>query len=73
MMKDHFDKQFELESTLRKRGKSVRLTFLEGDLPGAGQKPASPGSKNLWVSVMQYGAPGNLVGHAPLRSFAAKI
>ena len=37
LIEDHFDKQYELESTLRKRGKSVQLEILEQDLPGAGQ------------------------------------
>lgn len=34
---DHFDKQFELEATLRERGRTEDLTLLEADLPGAGQ------------------------------------
>jgi UTP--glucose-1-phosphate uridylyltransferase len=37
VIEDHFDKQFELESTLRKRGKSIELEILEQDLPAAGQ------------------------------------
>jgi UTP--glucose-1-phosphate uridylyltransferase len=37
VIEDHFDKQYELESTLRKRGKSVELDLLEMDLPGAGE------------------------------------
>ena len=37
VIEDHFDKQYELESTLRKRGKSSELDILEQDLPGAGQ------------------------------------
>jgi UTP--glucose-1-phosphate uridylyltransferase len=37
VIEDHFDKQYELESTLRKRGKSVELDLLEQDLPAAGQ------------------------------------
>ncbi|NMD07665.1 MAG: UTP--glucose-1-phosphate uridylyltransferase GalU [Phyllobacteriaceae bacterium] len=37
VIEDHFDKQYELESTLRKRGKSLELDFLEQDLPGAGE------------------------------------
>ena len=37
VIEDHFDKQFELEAVLRKRGKSVELGLLEQDLPGAGQ------------------------------------
>ena len=37
VIEDHFDKQYELESTLRKRGKSAELDLLEQDLPSAGQ------------------------------------
>jgi UTP--glucose-1-phosphate uridylyltransferase len=37
VIEDHFDKQYELEATLRKRGKSAELDLLEQDLPGAGQ------------------------------------
>jgi UTP--glucose-1-phosphate uridylyltransferase len=37
VIEDHFDKQYELEQTLRKRGKSVELALLEQDMPGAGQ------------------------------------
>jgi len=37
IIEDHFDKQYELEETLRNRGKSVELSLLEQDLPGAGQ------------------------------------
>lgn len=36
-IEDHFDKQYELEATLRKRGKSDELDLLEQDLPNAGQ------------------------------------
>ena len=36
-IEDHFDKQYELEANLRKRGKSVELDLLEQDLPSAGQ------------------------------------
>ena len=37
VIEDHFDKQYELESTLRKKGRSMELDILEGDLPAAGQ------------------------------------
>jgi UTP--glucose-1-phosphate uridylyltransferase len=37
VIEDHFDKQFELEATLQKRGKSQELDSLEADLPSAGQ------------------------------------
>ena len=37
VIEDHFDKQYELEETLRKRGKKAELDLLERDLPVAGQ------------------------------------
>ncbi len=37
VIEDHFDKQYELESTLRQRGKSSQLDILDEDLPGAGK------------------------------------
>jgi UTP--glucose-1-phosphate uridylyltransferase len=37
VIEDHFDKQFELEATLQRRGKSMELDLLEAELPGAGQ------------------------------------
>lgn len=36
-IEDHFDKQYELEATLRARGRSAALELLEKDLPAAGQ------------------------------------
>ncbi|MBX6426632.1 MAG: UTP--glucose-1-phosphate uridylyltransferase GalU [Variibacter sp.] len=37
VIEDHFDKQFELEATLERRGKTAELELLSSDLPGAGQ------------------------------------
>jgi len=37
VIEDHFDKQYELEDTLRRRNKMAELAVLEADLPGAGQ------------------------------------
>jgi UTP--glucose-1-phosphate uridylyltransferase len=36
VIEDHFDRQVELEDTLRERGKTAELTALERDLPGPG-------------------------------------
>jgi UTP--glucose-1-phosphate uridylyltransferase len=36
VIEDHFDRQVELESTLRARGKSAEIEALERDLPGPG-------------------------------------
>ncbi|MGQ4273524.1 UTP--glucose-1-phosphate uridylyltransferase GalU [Terrihabitans sp. B22-R8] len=37
VIEDHFDKQFELEATLERRGKTKELKALQDDLPAAGQ------------------------------------
>ncbi|MEQ1649433.1 MAG: UTP--glucose-1-phosphate uridylyltransferase GalU [Hyphomicrobiaceae bacterium] len=37
VIEDHFDSQFELENTLKQRGKDTDLEQLMRDLPGAGQ------------------------------------
>ncbi|MGI9382806.1 MAG: UTP--glucose-1-phosphate uridylyltransferase GalU [Methyloligellaceae bacterium] len=37
VIEDHFDKQVELESVLRERGKTAEIEALERDLPGPGQ------------------------------------
>jgi UTP--glucose-1-phosphate uridylyltransferase len=37
VIEDHFDKQYELESALRRKGRSAELDILEADLPAAGQ------------------------------------
>ncbi|NNE22800.1 MAG: UTP--glucose-1-phosphate uridylyltransferase GalU [Rhizobiales bacterium] len=37
VIEDHFDKQFELEETLRARGKTEQLKLLEAERPSAGQ------------------------------------
>ena len=36
VIEDHFDRQVELEDTLRERGRKAELTALEQDLPGPG-------------------------------------
>jgi UTP--glucose-1-phosphate uridylyltransferase len=36
VIEDHFDRQFELEATLKERNKSAEMTLLESDLPAAG-------------------------------------
>lgn len=37
VIEDHFDKQFELEATLKGRGKKAELALLDKDVPKAGQ------------------------------------
>lgn len=36
VIEDHFDRQYELEETLKSRGKTAELDLLEADLPAAG-------------------------------------
>ena len=64
VIEDHFDKQYELESTLRKRGKSAELTLLEQDLPGAGQTSFTRQQEPLGLGHAVWCA-RNLVGNEP--------
>ncbi|MDE2383560.1 MAG: UTP--glucose-1-phosphate uridylyltransferase GalU [Alphaproteobacteria bacterium] len=64
VIEDHFDKQYELESTLRKRGKSIQLSVLEQDLPGAGQTSFTRQQEPLGLGHAVWCA-RHLVGHEP--------
>ena len=64
VIEDHFDKQYELESTLRKRGKSIELEILEEDLPAAGQTSFTRQQEPLGLGHAIWCA-RNLVGHEP--------
>lgn len=64
VIEDHFDKQYELESTLRKRGKSKELELLEQDLPGAGQTSFTRQQEPLGLGHAVWCA-RNLVGDEP--------
>jgi UTP--glucose-1-phosphate uridylyltransferase len=64
VIEDHFDKQYELESTLRRRGKSVELEILEQDLPAAGQTSFTRQQEPLGLGHAIWCA-RNLVGHEP--------
>ena len=64
VIEDHFDKQFELESTLRNRGKSIQLSVLEQDLPGAGQTSFTRQQQPLGLGHAIWCA-RNLVGNEP--------
>jgi UTP--glucose-1-phosphate uridylyltransferase len=64
LIEDHFDKQYELESTLRRRGKSVELDILEQDLPGAGQTSFTRQQEPLGLGHAIWCA-RNLVGNEP--------
>jgi UTP--glucose-1-phosphate uridylyltransferase len=60
----HFDKQYELESTLSKRGKSLQLEILEQDLPGAGQTSFTRQQEPLGLGHAIWCA-RNMVGNEP--------
>jgi UTP--glucose-1-phosphate uridylyltransferase len=64
VIEDHFDKQYELESTLRKRGKSIELEILEEDLPAAGQTSFTRQQEPLGLGHAIWCA-RNLVGNEP--------
>ncbi len=64
VIEDHFDKQYELELTLRKRGKSLELDILEQDLPGAGETSFTRQQEPLGLGHAIWCA-RHLVGHEP--------
>ena len=64
VIEDHFDKQYELEATLRKRGKLIELDLLEQDLPAAGQTSFTRQQEPLGLGHAIWCA-RNLVGHEP--------
>jgi UTP--glucose-1-phosphate uridylyltransferase len=64
VIEDHFDKQYELEETLRKRGKSVDLDILEQDLPAAGQTSFTRQQEPLGLGHAIWCA-RNIVGNEP--------
>jgi UTP--glucose-1-phosphate uridylyltransferase len=64
LIEDHFDKQYELEDTLRRRGKSAELDLLETDLPGAGQMSFTRQQQPLGLGHAVWCARA-LVGHEP--------
>jgi UTP--glucose-1-phosphate uridylyltransferase len=64
VIEDHFDKQYELESTLRKRGKSIELDLLEQDLPAAGQTSFTRQQEPLGLGHAIWCA-RNLIGDEP--------
>ena len=66
VIEDHFDKQYELEETLRQRGKSAELELLER-LCRAPARRASPASRSPWASAMRCGARANSSATNPSR------
>jgi UTP--glucose-1-phosphate uridylyltransferase len=64
VIEDHFDKQYELEATLRQRGKTAELESLERDLPAAGQTSFTRQQEPLGLGHAVWCA-RNLVGDEP--------
>jgi len=64
VIEDHFDKQYELEQTLRDRGKLEELALLEADLPGAGQTSFTRQQRPLGLGHAVWCA-RELVGNEP--------
>jgi UTP--glucose-1-phosphate uridylyltransferase len=64
VIEDHFDKQFELEATLQRRGKSMELELLEAELPPAGQTSFTRQQEPLGLGHAVWCA-RDIVGHEP--------
>lgn len=64
VIEDHFDKQFELEQTLRERGKTPQLTLLENQRPGAGETSFTRQQEPLGLGHAVWCA-RHLVGNEP--------
>jgi UTP--glucose-1-phosphate uridylyltransferase len=64
VIEDHFDKQYELESTLSKRGKTSELAALSADLPSAGQTSFTRQQEPLGLGHAVWCA-REIVGHEP--------
>jgi len=64
VIEDHFDKQFELEETLKRRHKDVELEILASDLPGAGQTSFTRQQEPLGLGHAVWCA-RDLVGNEP--------
>jgi len=64
VIEDHFDRQFELEVTLRERQKRTELASLSQDLPGAGTTSFTRQQEPLGLGHAVWCA-RELVGHEP--------
>ena len=63
-IEDHFDKQYELEATLKARGKSAELRILQDSLPAAGQTSFTRQQEPLGLGHAVWCA-RNIVGDEP--------
>ena len=59
VIEDHFDRQFELEMTLRERSKHDELDALRAGPARAGHRRASPASRSRSASATRCGARAN--------------
>jgi UTP--glucose-1-phosphate uridylyltransferase len=64
VIEDHFDKQYELEETLRQRGKTEELKLLEAERPSAGQTSFTRQQEPLGLGHAVWCA-REIVGHEP--------
>jgi UTP--glucose-1-phosphate uridylyltransferase len=64
VIEDHFDRQFELESTLTERNRRAELESLARDLPGAGQTSFTRQQSPLGLGHAVWCA-REIVGHEP--------
>jgi len=64
VIEDHFDRQVELEDTLRARGKNAEIDLLERDLPGPGTTSFTRQQEPLGLGHAVWCA-RELVGHEP--------
>ena len=67
VIEDHFDKQFELEETLKRRNKTVELEILEALTCPVPDRPALRASRNRSAWVMRCGAHVSLSAKSRLR------
>ncbi|MBV9261113.1 MAG: UTP--glucose-1-phosphate uridylyltransferase GalU [Pseudolabrys sp.] len=64
VIEDHFDRQFELETTLEQKKKNAELELLDRDLPGAGQASFTRQQGPLGLGHAVWCA-REIVGHEP--------
>ncbi|MBV8792019.1 MAG: UTP--glucose-1-phosphate uridylyltransferase GalU [Pseudolabrys sp.] len=64
VIEDHFDRQFELETTLEQKKKDAELELLDRDLPGAGQASFTRQQGPLGLGHAVWCA-REIVGHEP--------
>ena len=66
VIEDHFDSAYELEDTLKRRGKKAEYAALMADLPPRA-RPASPASRRRSASATRSGARARSSATSPSR------